>query len=156
MEENIAKIVNLLEEIKGEINSRQYKDLYDALSNIALKQKCISYKHFIYFSIETEFNILFENGDEKCKIISSEYRTTFESENKINYNMVPMNGFENEIEYILIQNGINPFKMLTISQFDKHLRKCFTKIVSKYTYDTEVLAIENLNTKIEIMRVKPE
>ena len=132
MEENISKIVNLLEDIKGEINSSQYKDFYDALTAIAMAKQNVSYKHQIYFSIESEFNILFENGDEKCKIISSEFRTTFNCDKRIEYS-ISLNNFDNEIEYILIQNGINPFKLLTISQYDKHLKKCFTKIIGKYS-----------------------
>ena len=151
MEETLTTIVGVLEDIKKKITDSQYKLFYDALTEIVKRDKP-TYKHQIYFVLKSTITLVMEDGDEVEKEIETSFDEVVYLKNRIDYTF----DLENEIEYVLIKNGVNPFRLISNKHFNKHIDNVFKKyrsIILKGT--TEITDLDNTSFDVNIIRVNP-
>jgi len=147
----MEEIIDCIEDIKDKINSQDYLNLYNHLSKLKLEPKRSDLiRHRVLFNIKTSFVVLKEDGDEEERDVETSISEYIYINKRLNFN----GGEDMEIEYLLIEEGINPFRIISIDKHFLHNTKVI-KLVSKIRSDIEVCGIEQIVLDTCILGVFP-
>lgn len=147
----MEEIIDCIEDIKDKINSQDYLNLYNHLSKLKLEPKRSDLiRHRVLFNIKTSFVVLKEDGDEEERDLETSISEYIYINKRLNFN----GGEDMEIEYLLIEEGINPFRIISIDKHFLHNTKVI-KLVSKIRSDIEVCGIEQIVLDTCILGVFP-
>ncbi len=145
-------IVECIENIKDKINSQDYIDLYNHLSKLKLEpRRSDLIKHRVLFNLKTSFVVLKEDGEEEETEVETSVSEFIYINKTLNFNA----GQDMEIEYLLIEEGINPFRIISVDKHFLHNTKVI-KFVSNLRSDIEVCGIEQIVLDTCILGVFPE
>ena len=148
----MEEIIECIEDIKDKINSQDYINLYNHLSKLKLTpQRSDLIRHRVLFNLKTSFVVLTEDGEEEERELETSFSEYIYLDKTINF----IAGQDTEIEYLLIEEGINPFRIISVDKHFKHNLKVI-KLVSKLRSDTEVCGIEQIFFDGSILGVFPE
>jgi len=148
----MEEIIECIEDIKDKINSQDYINLYNHLSKLKLTPKRSDLiRHRVLFNLKTSFVVLTEDGEEEERELETSFSEYIYLDKTINFTA----GQDTEIEYLLIEEGINPFRIISVDKHFKHNLKVI-KLVSKLRSDTEVCGIEQIFFDGSILGVFPE
>lgn len=144
----MENVINCIEDIKEKINSQDYINLYNYISDLP-PPRAQSVPHKIYFNLKTSFVVLMEDGEEKEKQVE----TSITEDVVLKRRLFFTHGMDMEIEYLLIDEGINPYRIST--KFFKHQDKVVKKLL-KIRSDSDVSSIEQFNNNLSIIGVYPQ
>ena len=123
----MEEIIDCIEDIKDKINSQDYLNLYNHLSKLKLEpNRSDLIRHRVLFNLKTSFVVLKEDGDEEERDLETSISEYIYINKRLNFN----GGEDMEIEYLLIEEGINPFRIISIDKHFLHNTKVI-KLVSK-------------------------
>ena len=147
----MEQIIDCIEDIKDKINSQDYLNLYNHLSKLKLEpNRSDLIRHRVLFNLKTSFVVLKEDGDEEERDLETSISEYIYINKRLNFN----GGEDMEIEYLLIEEGINPFRIISIDKHFLHNTKVI-KLVSKIRSDIEVCGIEQIVLDTCILGVFP-
>jgi hypothetical protein len=148
----MEQIIECIEDIKDKINSQDYINLYNHLSKLKLEPKRSDLiKHKVLFNLKTSFVVLTEDGEEEEMDVETSVSENIYIEKRLNFTA----GQDMDIEYLLIDEGINPFRIISVDKHFIHNTKV-VKLVSKLRSNIEVCGIEQIVLDANILGVFPE